>query len=188
MNDYSGTCVDLEVARYGLRTFKPMLDAMDWDILMACLNTPWDMTAFTEPAVDQDTVLGSVYVTGQHWLEGTCSAECIATHPTTAILNLLRPPEQREHEAPHVTCHCGIYATHSLEHLAHQYPYYTKNLVAVIAAEGQTIMGDKGFRTQHARVVAYWCSPEYFQPCIRQFKGAEFYSDRDKMLKDFKLS
>lgn len=102
---------------------------------------------------------------------------------------LLRPlTEETTHQAPHEHCHCGIYATHTLHHLQQQYGMQADKIVTVIAAEGQTILGDKGFRTQYARVTAYWSQyPDIFQAGTRQFRGANYYSDLNKMLHDYRI-
>ncbi|RAV17500.1 hypothetical protein DQP57_00300 [Mycobacterium colombiense] len=90
-----------------------------------------------------------------------------------------------EHEAPGEGCHCGIYATLSLECLNKQYGDSAQHVVAVVAAEGQTIIGTKGFRTQYARVVAYWCDDRLAKPCARQFRDARRYLAMSSMLRDY---
>lgn len=58
--------------------------------------------------------------------------------------------------SPNRKCDCGIYGTLTLEHLIKQYSQYAQKCVAVIAAEGTTIIGSRGLRTAAARIVAYW--------------------------------
>ena len=76
------------------------------------------------------------------WDGGVCVASC-----------------HRGHTPPADGCRCGVYGATSLCSLLEQYPRLAANIVAVIAAEGSTIIGNSGLRTQAARVVAYWCRP-----------------------------
>lgn len=80
------------------------------------------------------------------WEDGTCEAVC---HGYS------RP----RHEAPGENCGCGVYGSLSYADVLGQYPTAAKHLVAVIAAEGKTIIGTRGLRTAFARVVAYWADP-----------------------------
>lgn len=75
--------------------------------------------------------------------EGTCEAICWGSPP-------------QKHEAPHLGCECGIYGSHSFYDLKRQYMSAHK-FVAVIAAEGRTVVGTRGLRTERARVIAYAC-------------------------------
>lgn len=79
------------------------------------------------------------------WDGGVCVAQC----------------PKRGHTAPADHCSCGIYACTDLESLRFQAPVPANRVVAVIAAEGPTVIGDRGFRTSAARIVAYWCSPAH---------------------------
>lgn len=78
------------------------------------------------------------------WEGGVCEARCAHGH---------------DHTAPDETCTCGIYGATSLGSLRSQFPDLAAGIVAVIAAEGTTIIGSAGLRTSAARVVAYWCHP-----------------------------
>jgi len=70
-----------------------------------------------------------------------------------------------------------------LDNLVRQYPYETSNLIAVIAVEGQTIIGSRGLRTECARVVAWWSRwGKYRRQARRQFVGADQYRHIDSML------
>jgi hypothetical protein len=92
------------------------------------------------------------------------------------------------HEAPAEKCHCGIYGTLNLAHLMSQYPHDAANIVTVIAAEGNTILGSRGLRTAYARVVGYWSPvPEIRSIAERQFYDARFFEDIDEMLAHFEL-
>lgn len=187
---------DIEVARYGLRTFRP------------------------EPAgfMNRGMRLASVMVSGQYWEDGTCSARCIGRLHTWELGTVKWPdhfqiyPEEDSliaalvrmnklilwgegddagwHEAPHMGCNCGVYATLTLDHLMAQYPSYAKLVVTVIAAEGRTILGSNGFRTAHARVVAYWCCnhEDVCKACHKQFPDARQFSTIPQMLQEYGLS
>ena len=86
-----------------------------------------------------------------HWDDGTCTARCYA-----GKMYYASGTPEGQHEAPNENCHCGIYACLTLENLVGQYLTESLQIVAVIAAQGQTIIGDVGFQTQYARVIAYW--------------------------------
>lgn len=80
------------------------------------------------------------------WEDGTCEAVCHGySNP--------------RHEAPNENCGCGVYGSLSYADVLGQYHDAAKHLVAVIAAEGKTIIGTRGLRTAFARVVAYWADP-----------------------------
>lgn len=149
----SDEIVDLEVARYALRTFHLLAGG---------------------------AVLSSISVNGRvFWDTGTCEAECI--HLDGAF-------KKYSHSAPHPGCTCGIYGCLSLEALARQYPVPTQRIVAVIAAEGSTILGSIGLRTQRARVVAFWGWDELVRAVARkQFVGAREYRDMYPMLTTYQL-
>lgn len=151
------TTSDFEVARYGLRTFK------------ASLNVGG---------------LHSVAVTGRHWENGTCEAKCLKNDPLLQGYGGGTAP--RKHVSPHRDCTCGIYASLSWGHLYHQYPGWTLLNTAVIAAEGQTIIGSRGFRTQFARVVGFWTkNPDIQAIAIKQFPDAVFHTTSDQLLDAF---
>jgi|SRR6185369_10946454 len=131
-----------------------------------------------------------VRAVGDDWEDGTCVARC-----------------SRRHDAPHDNCGCGIYGSLSYYGLLSQYPQ-ARHLVTVIAAEGQTIMGTRGLRTQFARVVAYWADlvnpyessdytfrpqpfgiqPTFKELAQRQFKGAESFDCPIEMTERYGLS
>lgn len=140
---------DIEIARYGLRTFKL-----------------------------RDGTLGSV-VKNHAWTGGTAIAQCLAS-PGTA-LGLIEPP----HEAPHEDCACGIYATLNFTMLARQYGDDAKRSVAVIAAEGTTIIGDKGLRTAAARIVGWWAVDDDAAKSYAQCDGATRHDDVNALLEAF---
>lgn len=116
--------------------------------------------------------LGSVVRTGANkWDKGICKAECLAG---------------QKHRPPADNCHCGVYGTLDLPSLIRQYPSQAQNVIAVFAAEGQTIIGDRGLRTEYARIVAYCAPIEYYNEiCRRQFIGATEFVNIDAMLKAY---
>lgn len=197
MSDYSGSRVDLEVARYGLRTFRAVrASEVNYDMWIPSTTALMQMFlgGGFDPLEDNPSdplTLCSVAQAGAHWSDGVCKAECL-----DSSLSVMRVWAQvifsedcygNRHEAPGADCSCGIYATLSLEHLNRQYGDEAKNIVAVIAAEGQTIIGTRGFRTQYARVVAYWCDDKLAAPAQRQFRDARRYGYMPSMLRDYQL-
>jgi hypothetical protein len=131
--------------------------------------------------------LTSVTVSGHHWKDGVCEAECMQA-----------AGQDPTHEAPVEGCSCGIYGTYSLAALRRQFGE-TGRIVTVIAAEGRTVTGDTGLRTAAARIVAYWIGePRIGQPpgsgwarldniCAEQCPGARRYYDVDLMAKIYGL-
>lgn len=73
------------------------------------------------------------------WAAGWCIARC-----------------GREHQAPAVGCTCGIYSFNNWRELRVQYPVPSTRVIAVVALEGITIEGRKGYRSQAARVIDIW--------------------------------
>lgn len=111
------------------------------------------------------------------WLTGTCEATC---HYTDG-----------DHQVPVENCRCGIYACLTVDKLREQYRTQAAHIIAVVAAEGRTILGPVGLRTARARIVAYW-TPWYARPTIkaakRQFSDAVYYSHLNEMLEAHRLA
>jgi hypothetical protein len=102
-----------------------------------------------------------------HWRHGTCEATCLI----------------RNHIAPYEGCSCGIYGTLNLDSLIRQYAFTARDIVAVFAAEGKTIVGEVGLRTAAARVVAWWSPLRGVRRiCEVQCEGAKKFDDLDTML------
>lgn len=122
-----------------------------------------------------DIMLRSLREGGAHWHDGVCVAECLAW---------------KGHSAPADGCFCGIYGALDLQTLRRQYPAETAYVLAVIAVEGQTIIGTRGLRTQYARVVGYWSSG-YFaaqsRACKRELKGARRFWTITGLLNAFQI-
>lgn len=108
---------------------------------------------------------------GADWADGTCIARC-----------------GRGHAAPADGCTCGIYSLRDLRDLRLQY-WSARRLVAVVALEGQTVEGAKGWRSQAARVVDVWTAdgrhglPTEQAELLRQhLPGVRFHTDLERML------
>lgn len=157
---------DIEVARYALRTF--------------------NVTSGR---------LMPVAMTVDAWKDGVCQAECVPNPWTNsysglgalaAVLGYDTPVPAPDHDAPADGCHCGIYGCLTIDRLKRQYPVECMSIVAVIAVEGNTIIGEIGLRTQAARIVAYW-SPEkdVRKICAETCGGAKGFAALDDMLAAF---
>lgn len=107
------------------------------------------------------------------WEGGVCVAQCLADRPCGSK------------DIPNEKCGCGIYATTTLDSLLSQYRTATQECVTVIAAEGTTIIGDRGMRTAAARIVAYWCRPHHEDLLRAQCPEAEHFPDPNDMLAKF---
>lgn len=149
---------DIEVARYALRTFNVA------DRLMPV-------------AIPVDA-----------WEGGVCEAKCervalYAAYARASYSVLEDIASEANHEAPAENCVCGIYGCLTIERLKRQYPLECMRVVAVIAVEGDTIIGDIGLRTQAARIVAYW-SPkrEVRKICADTCDGAIGFAKLNDML------
>ena len=92
--------------------------------------------------VSADGRLLPVAVMTDDWATGACIAHC-----------------GRGHQAPAVGCTCGIYSFTSWRELRAQYPLPSRRLIAVVALEGVTVEGTKGYRSQAGRVVDIWLRP-----------------------------
>jgi hypothetical protein len=201
MSDYSGEVVEIEVARYGLRTFRHVSAyeasmssnerwIRDWQSITLGIYGS-DLFGVSKPEGPME--LCSTAMSGSHWKTGVCEASCqqeLNSHQRllielAALTTGVEPVYA--HQAPQEDCHCGIYAAHTLAVLRDQFSDYVSDIVAVVAAEGQTIIGDKGFRTQRARVVAYWCSDRVADTAESQFAEAQRYPEIAPMLAEYGL-
>ncbi|WP_094359988.1 hypothetical protein [Mycobacterium marinum] len=157
---------DIEIARYALRTFKVDL-------------SPGGTRA-----------LESISIPGHHWVDGVCIAQCLRKE-FHAKFGFYLTAEDSEDVGPHTSppeslntkCDCGIYDMHTANNLVAEYPRNSSRLVTVIAAEGNTLIGEVGLRTAAARIVACW-SPEreVRRICADTCGGAKVFTDLDAML------
>lgn len=85
------------------------------------------------------------------WDGGSCIARC-------AIGS--------DHAAPETDCTCGIYSFRDRIHLTRQVSA-AHSLLAVVALEGSTVEGDRGWRSQAARVVALWIADDALPSTLR---------------------
>lgn len=124
--------------------------------------------------VSDDGNLLPVTAVDDSWRGGVCIARC------------RRNPA---HSAPVDRCRCGIYTFRNLPVLRSQYEPATY-LVAVVALEGQTLAGVKGWRSQAGRVVALWVQPGALPDTLLHALSANlpdvpFHTDVNRMLADF---
>lgn len=94
--------------------------------------------------VSDDGQLLPVFVMDDSWRDGQCIARCRG---------------RVDHQAPADGCRCGVYTFRSLQVLRDQYDL-AEHLVAVVALEGQTLAGSRGWRSQAARVLDIWVAPD----------------------------
>lgn len=111
------------------------------------------------------------------WQGGVCLARCAHGY---------------DHAAPDGDCSCGIYGATTLASLRSQFPDLAAWIVAVIAAEGPTIIGSAGLRTSAARVVAWWCHPgpvfdDARTVLAQQCTHAEGFDDLAAMLANYNI-
>lgn len=158
---------DVEVARYAIRTFSYSGGLQKFHSLAA---------------------------PGDHWPNGSCTARCYHSCVTAVgASNLIvsKPKAATRHAAPSLECTCGIYGALYLDVLTRQYMGYTQRIIAVIAAEGITLLGSRGLRTQYARVVGYTLGVEAdFQrrsAAAKQFEGAQEYKSVLELLKTYNI-
>lgn len=124
--------------------------------------------------VSDDGNLLPVTAVDDSWRGGVCVARC------------RRNPA---HAAPADHCRCGIYTFRNLPVLRSQYEP-ANYLVAVVALEGQTLAGVKGWRSQAGRVVAIWIQPGALPDTLLQALSANlpdvpFHADVNRMLADY---
>jgi len=161
VNHYLGdeAAAELVIGKLGLRTFR----------------------------VSEDGHLVSVVNSGEgdysDWVGGTCVATCPHQAPRP------RPRRGQAHRDPHSIpgdhCTCGVYSMHDPYELECQYPL-SRRLLAVVALEGQVIIGDYGSRAEAARVIAVWVRPgelsgRELDGLRLNLPGVRFWSDRVEM-------
>lgn len=124
--------------------------------------------------VSDDGQLLPVIALDDSWRGGTCIARC------------RRDPG---HQAPVDQCRCGIYTFRNLRVLREQYQQ-ADLLVAVVALEGQTLAGSRGWRSQAARVLAIWVSPDALPDgllagLMTNLPEVAFHVDVDQMVSNY---
>lgn len=115
------------------------------------------------------------------WSDGVCEAVCYNLGFQAKVSS-----NHPDLPAPQLKCSCGIYGSFFLSHLMGSYVKFAESVLTVIAAEGRTIVGTRGIRTERARVVAWW-TPKLWATavCTTQFVGAKRYRSMDSMLADY---
>lgn len=112
---------------------------------------------------DLDCVV--VRTTENEWPGGACIARC-------AVVDRHTPPVD--------DCNCGVYSFRSLHAVTKEYPQ-GGYVLAVVALEGETIEGSRGWRSRAARVVALWVSDELPYRAVaglkRKLRFVTFYTD-----------
>jgi hypothetical protein len=117
-----------------------------------------------------DTLVGAF---GGTWHEGENLATCRRDHGLTMVINTWAGPRsvsvsalgaivqaagvgQRRHPAPDPECTCGFYAFWRPEPLPvyEQYP-----VIGVIEGYGRTVIGDRGFRCEKAKILGLHLPP-----------------------------
>ncbi|HZM67707.1 MAG TPA: hypothetical protein VFC16_15555 [Nakamurella sp.] len=106
------------------------------------------------------------------WVGGRCVARCAVGG---------------DHTAPETACTCGIHSFRDLAHLAKQFAAAAESLVAVVALEGATVEGERGWRSQAAQVVAVWIADDALPSHLRtalldRLPGVRGYSSPDEMV------
>jgi hypothetical protein len=171
---------DVEVARYALRTFDLHPNFYrDWAARPSHLD--YCLGPLGRRGLEADIA----------WRDGTCTAQCLRSlygigrwEAAKGKTFLPAPPG---HKPPHLACTCGIYGALDHTSLHRQYSYEMGNILAVIAAEGRTIIGTRGLRTEYARVVAWKGDGVYATIAKGQFKDAEQFDTTEELLKAYHL-
>ena len=124
------------------------------------------------------------------WQDGTCTAKCLRKeygYTRHEAKGDCRLPAPLWHRPPHRACTCGIYGSLDLRSLQRQYRMQADDITAVIAAEGATLIGTVGLRTQYARVVGYRANWPYGSYAQKQFVDAEEFGTDEELLEAFHL-
>lgn len=160
---WNSELVDIEVARYAIRTFE----------IRRYSGEVW-----------------SVSQGPGHWKDGVCKAECLVSRPVYDWQGMMTDFRMRSHPAPQLGCSCGAYGALSLESLRSQYATLASRVIAVMAAEGSTVIGPRGLRTAYARIVAWW-SPfrdtDTKRVCAPNFPDAKRFMLLDNMLRAYHI-
>jgi hypothetical protein len=124
--------------------------------------------------VSDDGNLLPIIALDDSWRGGVCIAAC---------------RRNAGHPAPVEGCRCGIYTFRSLPVLRAQYEH-ADHLVAVVALEGQTLAGIRGWRSQAGRVLAVWVAPGALPKAllgalVRNLPDVVFHDDIDAMVSQY---
>lgn len=122
-----------------------------------------------------DGALPLAAVTQRHVVWGTTlSARC------TLPAGVPEPPIGFDHPAPSAGCTCGIYAWYEPDDTG----ILTARVFGVVQAAGVVLMGDRGFRAQHAEIVAVVTRNRRLATACEE-AGIRVYRRRSELLEDF---
>jgi hypothetical protein len=122
-----------------------------------------------------DGALPLAAVTQRHVVWGTTlSARC------TLPAGVPEPPIGFDHPAPSAGCTCGIYAWYEPDDTG----ILTARVFGVVQASGVVLMGDRGFRAQHAEIVAVVTRNRRLAAACEE-AGIRVYRRRSELLDDF---
>ncbi|MET3804933.1 hypothetical protein ABIB25_001929 [Nakamurella sp. UYEF19] len=124
--------------------------------------------------VSDDGHLLPVTAVDDSWRDGICIARC---------------RHRASHRAPVENCRCGIYTFRTLSVLRSQYAQ-ADLIVAVVALEGQTLAGVRGWRSQAGRVVALWVAEgaladDLLLSLADHLPDVKIFQDVDEMLAQY---
>ena len=196
-----GSLPDVEVGRFALRTFAlryirvtdPALRYTGWETVTDLVQRFgwWE----EGPNAVVKVWASPSYAKDGDWEDGTCTATCSRGPQVNRKLRQNKLGQnvythEAAHQVPDMDCSCGIYGSLSYADLIHQYKRNAHNIVAVVAAEGATVIGDRGLRTAFARVVAYWVGPDpvHIKVAEVQFSGAKRFDSITDMLPAYGLA
>ncbi|MFC3687316.1 hypothetical protein [Aquipuribacter hungaricus] len=112
------------------------------------------------------------------WTPGVNTATCDRRSITRRL-----PPA---HDAPGVGCVCGFWACGNVAALRQTGVLGTSRVLAVVAAHGQLVPAERGFRAQHAVIEALWLSPrvptDRRAAVARAYPAAALYTSKAAML------
>lgn len=161
---------DIEVGRLALRSFHFSSISHEFNVM----DVPEKLGHWNDGTVKYWRPLSYHNPYRADWLDGTCTAICGVGE---------------KHLVPNEECSCGIYGSLSYADLLYQYRAEARNIVTVIAAEGATIIGPRGLRTERARVLAYWVTSNaiYQQVAGDQFNTASVFETPVDLLDFYNL-
>jgi hypothetical protein len=114
---------------------------------------------------------------GQAWLAPTMQARCgneFAVMADRAAGDL--------HEAPHDGCRCGIYAYYRPDAVGPDLP---GRVFGVVEATGRILLGDRGFRAEHARILALCGSDSAMDWAAQRYPGVASFPTPEALLEHY---
>jgi len=116
-----------------------------WDISYLAKTEPW--AGWAKRPWGSDSYLLSVN-NKLRWNVEKIEAKCQLSLPKK------RYQEYIHGKAPSIHCHCGIYATYTLNEIIKHFSYHDQffGVFGAISGWGRTILASKGFRCQYAKI------------------------------------